>query len=54
MRRFLARIAKIWQQTDKRQMASKIDAENEAFLKMAQEQLRELAKKGLSIQVFTL
>ena len=30
------------------------DFENEAVLKVAQEQLRELARKGLSIPVFTL
>lgn len=54
MRRFLDRIAKFWRQADKRQMASKTDVENEDFLRVAQEQLRELAKKGLSIPVFTL
>lgn len=31
-----------------------VDFENEAVLKVAQEQLRELARKGLSIPVFTL
>jgi hypothetical protein len=47
-------MAKFWRQADKRQMAAKTNVENEVFLKTAQEQLRELAKKGLSIPVFTL
>ncbi len=35
-------------------MARRVDYENQAFLKVAGNQLKELASKGLSIQVFSL
>jgi len=54
MRRILERMAKFWRLTEERQMASRIDKGYEEFVKNGEEQLRELARKGLSIPVFTL
>lgn len=49
MRRILE---KIFKKNKKR--AARLESENEIFVKDAREQLKELAKKGLSIPVFTL
>lgn len=52
MRRFLEKFLK--RGKEKRPARLENESENEVFLKNAQEQLRELARKGLSIPVFTL
>lgn len=39
---------------EKKQAIDRYQSENEVLLKSGQEQLKELAKKGLSIPVFTL
>ncbi len=39
---------------EKKGMATKVDFENEVFLKIAQEQMKELKRKGLSIPIVTL
>ncbi len=50
MRQILNLISK----QNKRKRAARLESENESFLRAAGEQLRILAKKGLSIPVFTL
>lgn len=52
MRRFFIGIFKIRKPAEKKEKNK--DLENEVFLKEAGEQIRELARKGLSIPVFTL
>lgn len=51
MRRILERL---WKNKEKKPVRLENDVKNEAFLKVAGEQFKILAKKGLSIPVFTL